>query len=92
MTNDAELAFWEVQDRAELKTLMAEARALGLDALDIALRATEAYPQIKQMGFNRALIDRGIFSEGDAARRALRNAIRRAETERTIEVNSAATG
>jgi len=90
MTNDAELAFWEVQDRAELKTLMAEARALGLDALDIALRATEAYPQIKQMGFNRALIDRGV-SEGDAARRALRNAIRRAETERTIEVNSAAT-
>lgn len=90
MTDDAELGFWDVQDRAELKTLMAEANALGLDALDIALRATEAYPADQRDGFARALVDRGILSEGDAARRSLRNAIRRARQNAASEVGSAA--
>jgi hypothetical protein len=77
MGNNAEVEFWEVQDLEELKSLMAEADAFGLDALDIVVEAAAAYPRIKRAGFNRALVDAGVLSERDAARRALRNAIRR---------------
>jgi signal transduction histidine kinase len=78
MGND-EIEWWERQRQEDLKTLIVDARSLGLDATRIIADAPEAYRKVMDLGLNRELIRMDIRSELDAIIHALRGAIERAK-------------